>query len=90
MDLKDVFVLALLRRSSAADFLRSDREKRAARCMNGDCSSENSSESEEILEANSDYVSVFCNTGHTLTSFYKQPFGSVAYITGHKTNSNLL
>lgn len=58
--------------------------------MNGDCSSENSSESEEILEANSDYVSVFCNTGHTLTSFYKQPFGSVAYITGHKTNLNLL
>ncbi|KAI5607040.1 hypothetical protein C0J50_7156 [Silurus asotus] len=80
---------ALLRRSSAADFLKSGREKRAARCANGDCSSE-SSESEEILEANSDYVSVFSNTEHTLTSFYKQPFGSVAYITGHKTNSNLL
>ncbi|KAF7693399.1 hypothetical protein HF521_008715 [Silurus meridionalis] len=45
---------ALLRRSSAADFLKSGREKRAARCANGDCSSE-SSESEEILEANSDY-----------------------------------
>ncbi|TSV54863.1 hypothetical protein Baya_13271 [Bagarius yarrelli] len=45
---------ALLGRSSAADFLRSGREKRAARCMNGGCSSE-SSESEEILEANSDY-----------------------------------
>ncbi|GAA6071972.1 uncharacterized protein LOC106582949 isoform X2 [Tachysurus ichikawai] len=45
---------ALLRRSSATDFLRSGRVKRAARCVNGDCSSE-SSESEEILEANSDY-----------------------------------
>ncbi|KAF5904543.1 uncharacterized protein DAT39_005681 [Clarias magur] len=45
---------ALLRRSSATDFLRSGREKRAARCVNGDCSSENS-ESEEIQEANSDY-----------------------------------
>ncbi|KAL7837199.1 hypothetical protein SRHO_G00269100 [Serrasalmus rhombeus] len=45
---------ALLRRSSATDFLRSGRERRASRCMNGGCSSEDS-EAEELLEANSDY-----------------------------------
>ncbi|KAK7128129.1 hypothetical protein R3I93_020664 [Phoxinus phoxinus] len=42
---------ALLRKSSAVDFLR---EKRAVRCQHGGCSSEDS-EAEELLEANSDY-----------------------------------
>ncbi|CAM4732972.1 unnamed protein product [Leuciscus chuanchicus] len=45
---------ALLRKTSAVDFLRSGREKRAVRCQHGGCSSEDS-EAEELLEANSDY-----------------------------------
>ncbi|KAB5536875.1 hypothetical protein PHYPO_G00112340 [Pangasianodon hypophthalmus] len=68
---------ALLRKSSAADFLRSGREKRAARCVNGDCSSENS-ESEEILEANSDYEqenSKMLFPGGSQVGVLKAPFG---------------
>ncbi|KAF4107065.1 hypothetical protein G5714_011429 [Onychostoma macrolepis] len=45
---------ALLRKSSAVDFLRSGRERRAVRCQQGGCSSEDS-EAEELLETNSDY-----------------------------------
>lgn len=53
--------LALLRKSSAVDFLRSGRERRAVRCQQGGCSSEDS-ETEEIPEANSDYVNQSQNT----------------------------
>ncbi|KAI7795389.1 hypothetical protein IRJ41_018519, partial [Triplophysa rosa] len=45
---------ALLRKSSAVGFLRSGRERRAVRCQQGGCSSEDS-ETEELLENNSDY-----------------------------------
>ncbi|TRZ02720.1 hypothetical protein DNTS_004542 [Danionella cerebrum] len=45
---------ALLRKSSAVDFLKSGRERRALRCFNGGCSSEDS-EAEEAPEVNSDY-----------------------------------
>ncbi|XP_014022067.1 uncharacterized protein isoform X1 [Salmo salar] len=47
---------ALLRKSTAADFLRPVREKRAAECFPAGCSMEDS-EAEELLEANSHYVS---------------------------------
>ncbi|ROL48246.1 hypothetical protein DPX16_5640 [Anabarilius grahami] len=52
---------ALLRKSSAVDFLRSGREKRAVRCQHEGCSSEDS-DAEELLEANSDYVARRCQT----------------------------
>ncbi|XP_014022068.1 uncharacterized protein isoform X2 [Salmo salar] len=45
---------ALLRKSTAADFLRPVREKRAAECFPAGCSMEDS-EAEELLEANSHY-----------------------------------
>ncbi|KPP62824.1 hypothetical protein Z043_118970 [Scleropages formosus] len=45
---------ALLRRSSAVDFLSRARERRSARCLPGGCSVEDS-ETEEMLEVNSDY-----------------------------------
>ncbi|KAL7843601.1 hypothetical protein AOLI_G00251130 [Acnodon oligacanthus] len=68
---------ALLRRSSATDFLRSGREKRAGRCVNGGCSSEDS-EAEEVLEANSDYEqdnSKAFFTGGSQGELLKAPFG---------------
>ncbi|KAG9260588.1 hypothetical protein AMEX_G26864 [Astyanax mexicanus] len=68
---------ALLRRSSAADFLRSAREKRASHCVNGGCSSEDS-EAEEMLEANSDYEqdnSKFFFPAGSQTGLLKAPLG---------------
>uniref|UniRef100_A0A8C7I0R2 Actin-associated protein FAM107A n=1 Tax=Oncorhynchus kisutch TaxID=8019 RepID=A0A8C7I0R2_ONCKI len=44
----------LLRKSTAADFLRPVREKRAAECFPAGCSMEDS-DAEELLEANSHY-----------------------------------
>lgn len=44
----------LLRKSTATDFLRPLREKRAAECFPAGCSMEDS-EAEELLENNSDY-----------------------------------
>ncbi|KAL4655953.1 hypothetical protein GN956_G6256 [Arapaima gigas] len=45
---------ALLRRSSAIDFLSHLQERRSARCLVAGCSTEDS-ETEELLEPNSDY-----------------------------------
>ncbi|KAJ7998932.1 hypothetical protein DPEC_G00210120 [Dallia pectoralis] len=45
---------ALLRKSTAADFLRPGRERRGLECFSADCSTEGS-EAEELLEAKSDY-----------------------------------
>ncbi|KAL0978529.1 hypothetical protein UPYG_G00171730 [Umbra pygmaea] len=45
---------ALLRKSTASEFFRPVREKRAAECFPAGCSTEDS-EAEELLEANSEY-----------------------------------
>lgn len=49
-------IIALLRKSTASDFLQKIREKRASECFPGGCSSE-VSESAELLEVDMEYVS---------------------------------
>lgn len=51
-----VYVAALLRKSTATDFLQKVREKRASECFPGGCSTE-VSEAGEQIEADVGYVS---------------------------------
>lgn len=56
MSVSPVPVTALLRKSAAFDFLHKVREKRAAECFPGGCSTE-VSETQELIEVDSGYVS---------------------------------
>ena len=67
-----VVFVALLRKSTAADFLKPVREKRAAECFPAGCSMEDS-ETEELLEANSHFVSSGWQTHWSIDSKYGSP-----------------
>lgn len=54
--LSNIYLAALLGKSSAYDFLQRARERRGLECFPGGCSTENS-EAEELTDVNAGYVS---------------------------------
>lgn len=48
---------ALLRKSTASDFLQKTREEEPSRCFSGGCSSTELSEAEELIDVNAGNVS---------------------------------